>query len=582
MELVIAGILAVAVLVAVTVFARRLGVATPIILVLAGIGISLIPRVPQFDLPPDVVLHGLLPPILYAAAISLPLPDFRRNLAPIASLAVVLVLISAGVVGVLLWGLLPGLGLAVAVAVGAIVSPPDAVAATSVGRTLGLPPRLLTVLEGEGLVNDATALVLLRSALGVAAGTLTSVWMGVADFAWSAAVAILIGLIVGFITVFVRSKLDDPALDAVISIAVPFLAYVPANGLGASGVLSVVMAGLYAGYVGPRRLSVRVRASDRQLWRMIQFILENGVFLIIGLEFGTFIEDAERVEFLGAWHAVGVGLLVMLALIVIRFVWIGPLLLLLRRGQRRAESRERHGLQRLELVRQRLAEDPRLTDKPRIRRRFDRVEARFARKHWDLEHIKRERFTWRSGVILGWSGMRGVVTLAAAQSLPLGTPYRSALILIACTVAVGTLLLQGFTLPWVIRRVAPERADPDHDREELDRLLEEVDAAGLAVLDDPAATLGVETSVDPVVVERVRRSSEVRTAIARQAQEEAGEAELSPAEAFRRLRLAVVQAEREGLLSARASGRYSTRAIEAVQDIIDREELQLRREGSAH
>ncbi len=165
LELGVYAVLGVAVIVAVAAFSKRLGIAAPIILVIIGVGLSYLPGVPSIEVPDELVLDGVLPPLLYAAAISVPITDFRRNLAPIASLSVVLVIVTAFVSGFLLYELLPDLNLGAAIAVGAIISPPDAVAATSIGRRLGLPPRLLTLLEGEGLVNDATALVLLRSAL---------------------------------------------------------------------------------------------------------------------------------------------------------------------------------------------------------------------------------------------------------------------------------------------------------------------------------------------------------------------------------------------------------------------------------
>src|SRR3978361_238231 len=170
MELGIYAVIGVSVIVGVAAFSKRLGVAAPIILVVVGVGLSYLPGVPSIEIPHEWILDGLLPPILYAAAISVPVVDFRRNLGTITSLSVVLVLITAFGTGFLLYALLPDLNLAAAIALGAVISPPDAVAATSVGRRLGLPPRLLTLLEGEGLVNDATALVLLRSATAAAAG----------------------------------------------------------------------------------------------------------------------------------------------------------------------------------------------------------------------------------------------------------------------------------------------------------------------------------------------------------------------------------------------------------------------------
>src|SRR5699024_1002555 len=218
---------------------------------------------------------GVLPPLLYSAAVHMPVVDFRRELRTIGALSVVLVLVSAFGTGALLWWIFPELGFAAAVAVGAVISPPDAVAATSIGRRLGLPPRLLMLLEGEGLVNDATALVLLRSALIMAFGGALTPWEATGDFFFAVIAAVLVGLITAWVTVYVRAKLRDPVLDTAISIIVPFIAFIPAEAIGASGILAVVVAGLYTGHAAPQRFSAQARVSDRVNWSTIQFLFEN-------------------------------------------------------------------------------------------------------------------------------------------------------------------------------------------------------------------------------------------------------------------------------------------------------------------
>ena len=273
MELGVYAVVGIAVIVAVAAFSRKLGVAAPIILVIVGVGLSYLPGVPEIEVEPELVLDVVLPPILYAAAISVPIMDFRRNLATITSLSVVLVIVTAFGAGFLLFSLLPDLNLAAAIALGAIISPPDAVAATSIGRRLGLPPRLLTVLEGEGLVNDATALVLLRSASAAAAGGMLTPWATVGDFVYAVVLAIVVGFIAGYVTVWLRSKLNDSVLDTAISIAVPFVAFMPTEALGGSGVLAVVIAGLYTGHASSAAFSAQSRISDRINWRTIQFLI---------------------------------------------------------------------------------------------------------------------------------------------------------------------------------------------------------------------------------------------------------------------------------------------------------------------
>ncbi|MEF2975710.1 cation:proton antiporter [Subtercola sp. YIM 133946] len=574
MELGIYAVVGVSVIVGVAAFSKRLGVAAPIILVVVGVGLSYLPGVPSIEIAPEWILDGLLPPILYAAAISVPVVDFRRNLGTITSLSVVLVLLTAFGTGFLLYTMLPDLNLAAAIALGAIISPPDAVAATSVGRRLGLPPRLLTILEGEGLVNDATALVLLRTAAAAAIGALSSPWAGVTDFVYAVVVAIAIGLVAGFVTVFVRSKLNDPVLDTALSFAVPFVAFMPAEALGASGVLAVVVAGLYTGHAAPSAFSAQSRISDRINWRTVQFFLESGVFLLIGLEIRTLIDHVSDEPELGVWESIGIGVLATVALIVLRFVWAGPLVLGLRLRAQHAEKRTLYERLRLDYLRSRPVRDA------RSRRRLRLAERSYARRRSDLEQLRVDGIDWRGGVVLGWSGMRGVVTLAAAQSLPQNTPYRDQLILIAFAVAFLTLVVQGSTLPAVIRLVGIQGIDVAEDRRELARLLDEISNKGLEVLDDPGGALGETTPVDPDVVERVRQSSFLRTELAweRSRQLTHGTDE-TPHQLYRELRLVVMEEERAALLEARSRGAYASRILAEAQAMLDLEETRLRVRG---
>ena len=570
MELGVYAVIAVAVIVGVAAFARKLGVAAPIILVIVGVTLSVLPGVPDIEVPPEIILDGLLPPILYAAAISVPLTDFRRNLAPIAGLSIFLVVVTAFASGFVLYTMLPDLNLAAAIALGAIISPPDAVAATSIGRKLGLPPRLLTVLEGEGLVNDATALVLLRTALAAAVGTLATPLAGVLDFFSAVIIALVIGLVVGFVTVWVRSKLSDPVLDTALSVVVPFAAFAPTEALHGSGVLAVVVTGLYTGHAAPRQFSAQARISDQINWRTIQFLLENGVFLLIGLELRTLIADVEHPEILSVWDAVGIGLIAMASLVVIRYILIGPLIYSLRRRGERAEKQVLREWLLISYFR----------DHPvRYRwqaQRKQRAEARYERHRGDLEEFRQEAIDWKGGVVLGWSGMRGVVTLAAAQSLPADIPYRPQLILIAFTVAFVSLVVQGGTLPWLIRALGLQGIDVKDDRRLLAQLLDDLSEAGLAVLDDPETAAGATAPVDPELVERVRQTTYLRA-------EAAWERivlydtppEGRPHHVYRTLRLAVVDAERDRLHVERSRGAYPSRILSEAQSMLDIEETRL-------
>jgi monovalent cation/hydrogen antiporter len=571
----VGGVIGIAVIVLMAAFSRRLGIAAPILLVVVGVVASSIPGLPRIDVPHEFVLDVLLPPILYAAAIRLPFVDFRRNLGTILSLSVVLVLVTAFGTGFALFAVLPYLNLAAGVALGAVLSPPDAVAATAVGRRLGLPPRLVVVLEGEGLVNDATALVLLGSAAALVTETKQpDLLLTLQNFAFAVVVAVVIGVVVGVVTVRVRARLDDPVLATAISITVPFLAFAPTTALGASGVLAVVVAGLYTGYANPGSFSVVTRTSDRINWNTIQFLLENAVFLLIGLQIRSLVEEVVNAPpgkaVLSLEGTIGLGLLATALLILLRFLWVGPLVLLLRSREQRAEART---LRALLFLQQRLREPTH----GRLRRRTTVLRRRYARRRADLEQLRGQAIDWRSGVVLGWSGMRGVVTLAAAQSLPPGISYRPQLILIAFIVAVVTLLLQGGTLPALIRVLRISGVDETEDQRLLASLLDDLSYHGLAVLDEPDSLVEGAADIDPEILERVRQTSFLR---AESAWERSHARDLpleaTPHRLFRRLRLAVVEAEREHLLELRRQGVYPARIEDRAQALLDLEETRLR------
>jgi NhaP-type Na+/H+ or K+/H+ antiporter len=566
MELALFGVIGVVTIVAAGFFSSKLGVASPLLLMLIGVGYSFIPGAPTV-VPLDLILLGLLPPILYSAAVQVPVVDFRRNFGSITALSVTLVLVTAFVTGFILYVIFPDLSLAAGIAIGAVISPTDAVAATALGKKLGLPPRLVTILEGEGLVNDATALVLLRSAIAAIASTVTF-WEVIGDFVFAVAVAIAIGYVVGYITVRLRAQLRDPVLDSAVSFAVPFVAFIPAEHFGASGVLAVVVAGLYSGHKGAQYFSSQARISERLNWRTVQFVLENGVFLLMGLEISVIIVDAG----MSAVHAVTIGLLMVVVVTVVRFLFVAPLVLTLRRAGARAEVKQTRYRMLLDRVRQR-------KDLPEeLERRRERAERIYERRQTDLEQLRAEGLGWKGGIVLGWSGMRGVVTLAAAQSLPEDMEYRSQLILIAFTVAVVTLLVQGGTLPWLIRLTGIRGSDAGADRRELATLLEEMGEAGLATLENPSLRLPDGEELDETAIERVRTDTMLGTEAAwERAEHGAGVDGLvhSPQRQYRALRREVLQAERDALLDARSRGAYPSRVLVRAQSMLDLEETRL-------
>ncbi len=338
MDYLLVGIAAIVCIVAVTVLAPRVGVAAPLLLVLVGVAISLLPFVPPIEIEPEILLAGVLPPLLYSTAVSMPAMDFRRDFKAISGLSVLLVIISAVVLGLFFRAVVPGIELSTGIALGAIVSPTDAVA-TSIVRRLGVSPRVVTVLEGESLLNDASALVLLRSAI-VATAASVSIWGVAADFVWAVLGAGLIGVLVGRLNLFVRHRITEAPLNTAISFVVPFVAYVPAEHLGASGLVAAVAAGLVTGQGAPKYLSPQDRLYETSNWHTIELLLEGGVFLLMGLELYGLLEDVRDAHDSAA-NALGVGLAAGAIILLIRSVYVLPLVLSARTKRRNApEYRE--------------------------------------------------------------------------------------------------------------------------------------------------------------------------------------------------------------------------------------------------
>ena len=489
------GLLVVAVGVA-TVAARR-ELSAPLILTAIGVAISFVPGVPDYAIEPEVVLVGVLPPLLYATAIRIPLVDLRRNRAPIGLLSVALVLFTAFVVALVVKLVLPDLPFAAALALGAVVAPPDAVAATAVARRVAMPRRVITLLEGESLLNDATALVALRTALAMLAGAAT-VAGAAGDLVVAVVAGVLVGIVVAKLVGLVRRRVEDPVQDTAIALLVPYLAYLPAERVHGSGVLAVVVCGLM---LGPpvHRDPVRERpGTERVLWRTIQFLLESAVFLVIGLQLKELVTAARASEVANGRIAL-LAAAVLVTVVVARFLWVFPAAWVLRRLP--------------------------VSDAP-------------------------EPSPWRDVTVLAWAGMRGVVTMAAAFTLPTDLEGREALTLAAFAVVAGTLLLQGSTLPWLVRRIGVQGPDPAQDALQQAVVTQRAVQAGLDRLDE----LLEETPDQAGVADRLRGWS---TRIAEAGWERLGESDSerdTPAVLFRRFRVGMLEAERRTLVDVRRSG----------------------------
>ncbi|MCU1536726.1 MAG: Na+/H+ antiporter [Humibacillus sp.] len=501
--------------------ADRVGLPSPLVLIALGIVGSYLPFVPEVRLTPELVLLGILPPLLYAAAIRTSLVDFRNNKGVILSLSVGLVLFTAlGVALFLRWTL--GIPFGVAFAVGAIVAPPDAVAATAIGRQIGLPRRLVTILEGESLVNDATALVALRTALaaaglsGAAAADVTAGSVAV-DFARASLGGIAIGLAVAAVVELLRRLFTaEPAFDTVLSFAVPFAAYIPAEELHASGVIAVVTAGIVLGHRSPRTQPGASRLAERINWSSVQFLLENAVFLLIGLQVFYVLEAVRASPLTGAQIAfAAVGTLVVV--LVLRPVWVIPFRLL------------SHGLRR---------EPP---------------------------------APWSHSVVLSWAGMRGVVTLAGALLLPDETIHQKVLVLIAVVVTVGTLVIQGLTLPMLARRLGVRGPDPREDALQAATVMQSASRAGLTALD------GVEDLDDATRELLVTRSDDRVNQMWERLGNRGEDADETPSSRYVRGRRAMLDAERGEVLRLRDEGRADQTVLRVVLGALDLEETMLER-----
>ncbi len=411
----VAGLLVIA---ACNQLAPRVGVASPLLLLVLGIGIGFLPFVTAIELNPEIVLEAVLPPLLYSTAVSMPVADFRRELRSVSALAVGLVAVSAVVIGLVAHMLVPAIPLPWAIALGAVLSPTDAVAIAIV-RGLGVTDRIITILEGEGLFNDATALILLSSAVsaGVARST-DSLEPGAlaAQFLTSLALALFIGWAVGTLAVRVRARISESTADTVVSFTVPFLASLPAEYLGGSGLVAAVVAGLITSYRGPWLLSPVHRVNARHNWRTIELILEGGVFLFMGLQAYGIVQEVAEVGY-GARTAVILAVSAWVLTVLVRLVFVAPMLVWLGWVRRRRSRR--------------------------------------------LEYFTSEPLGPREGAVIIWAGMRGAVTLAAAQTLPLSTPARPLLLLVALLVSGGSLIVQGLTLDPLIRLMRPRMAQDD-------------------------------------------------------------------------------------------------------------------------
>ncbi|MEW9516793.1 Na+/H+ antiporter [Streptomyces tubercidicus] len=514
--------------------ARRTPVPAPLLLVTAGLAASYIPGIPDYTLDPHIVLPLLLPPLLHTAALDSSYLGLRANLRPVALLSVGYVLFATFVVGYAAYLVIPGLPLTAALVLGAVVAPPDAVAATAIARKLGLPHRITTILQGESLFNDATAITAYKVLVAVALGTGASWGDGVKEFAIASLGGIGIGLLLMVPLHWLRVRLRESALlENTLSLLIPFVAYAAAEQLHASGVLAVVVVGLYLGHRS-WQVDFETRLQEDAVWKMVSFILESAVFALIGLQLPVVVRGLGAFTGTQAlWYAAVMFVVVVLS----RFVWVFPATFL-----------------------------PRLLS-ARIRTREPEV-------------------TWTAPVIVGWAGMRGVVSLAIAFSIPSALhggasfPARNLVLFLTFTTVIATLVIQGLTLPALIHALKLPGRDAQAEtlaeaeaQNEASRAAEE---RLEALLQDPGNALpGPLVDRLRSVLERRRNSVWERLGAANEVTGESAD------ETYRRLAREMIEAERRVFVRLRDDGRIDDEMLRTLLRRLDLEEATAYRESAS-
>jgi CPA1 family monovalent cation:H+ antiporter len=509
---------------ALALLARRIGIPYPILLVLGGLALGLVPGLPTIELEPDLVFLLFLPPILFGAGYFTSLRDFRRNLRAILLLSVGLVIATTVTVAIVAEALVPGMGWAAAFALGAIVAPPDAVAATSIFQRLGVPRRVVTILEGESLVNDATALVAYRFAViaaltgsfSIEAAGLTLVAVAVGGVAF--------GLLMGIVIAWVLRHVDDPVFSVVLTFLAPVSIYLPAEEFGLSGVLATVAAGIWVGRHAPREMSSSVRVAGGAAWQVLLFLINGTVFILIGAQLPSVIEALEGYS---PGQLIGLAVVICVTVIAVRILWVYP-------G----------------------------TYVPRALSKAIRTGEPYPPP--------------RNVFIVSWAGMRGVVSLAAALALPLtledGTPFpqRDLIIFLAFAVILATLVGQGLTLPFFVRRLGIV-ADSGDAHEEAHARMAAASAALLRIDELEKEWPGHLELIETLRSQYAHRASHIDL--------HHGDASLNESELeileHSQIRGAVIESEREALLEMRERGAVSDAVFRRVERDLDLEELRM-------
>lgn len=504
--------------------ASRTGIPYPILLTIGGTAMALVPGVAEFELPPEVVLVAFLPPLLYSAAFFSSLQDLRSAARPIGMLAVGLVVATMVIVAVVAHAVIDELSWPAAFVLGAVVSPTDPVAAIEIATRVRAPRRLVTIVEGESLVNDATGLIAYKFAVAaVLSGTFDAA-DALGDFVLSATVGVAIGLAVGFAIAELRRRLDDAPVEIAISLLTPYFAYLPAEALGVSAVLAAVTSGMYLGWRSPELITPSTRIQTVAFWEIFVFAANAVLFVLVGLQLGTVLDGLTGYD---AGELARDAVVVCAAVIGARFAWVLPFSMMSRL-----------------LAHRRGVDDP------------DQL---------------------RLAVLLGWSGMRGAVSLAAALAIPLTTdagapfPQRDLIIFLAYAVILATVVGQGLTLP---RLIAWAGAYDDEEVAAEQEATARIAAARAALA--RLAELEQQPWVRDETARRMRALYEyrIRRFASRLDGEDDGELEAG-SQAYQRLRRHVLDAERAEIIRRRNRGEITDDMMRRIERDLDLEDARL-------
>ena len=509
---------------ALALLARRIGIPYPILLVLGGLALGFVPGLPPIELEPEIVFLLFLPPILFGAGYFTSLRDFKRNLRPITLLSVGLVVFTTVAVALVAAAIVPGMGLAAAFALGAIVAPPDAVAATTVFQRLGVPRRVVSILEGESLVNDATALVAYRFAIIAASTGTFSIANAGLTFVAVAAGGVAFGLLMGLILAWALRRIDDPVFSVVLTLLAPVATYLPAEQFHLSGVLATVAAAIWVGRNAPREMSSSVRLAGTAAWQVLLFLINGTVFILIGAQLRSVLQGLGEYS---PGQLVGLAVAISAVVIVVRILWVFP-------G----------------------------TYVPRALSAGIRVREPYPPP--------------RNVFIVSWAGMRGVVSLAAALALPLYLsdgvtpfPFRDLIIYLAFAVILATLVGQGLTLPFFIRRLGVA-ADQGDVHEEAHARMTTAEAAVERIEE-----LAREWPDHLELIDALRAQYNHQASHIDPHHDEALDESEQELLEHRRIRGAVVEAEREALLQMFERGAVTDDVFRRVERDLDLEELRM-------